>query len=303
MEWFAEVWNFPLLKTGDGELLLGRLLGLLLIVVGAWWGAVFIERSIKRVAARARGGTGSLAAVFTWARIARYLVWIVATMVGLQYVGVDLASFALIGGAVGVGIGFGLQNIFSNFISGVILLLEKTLKVGDFVDLESGVRGHVREISLRFTRVSTNDNVDVIVPNSEFVNGRVVNWTLDDRLRRTHVAFGVAYGTDKDAVREAALKAARRVESTHEDDTRKAEVWLVGMGESSLDFELVVWVGADFVARPASIEAKYLWAIHDELEKAGISIPFPQRDIHFDPQGLTVRLDRGSGAGRGATGT
>ena len=240
MEWFAEVWNFPLLKTGDGELLLGRLLGLLLIVVGAWWGAVFIERSIKRVAARARGGTGSLAAVFTWARIARYLVWIVPTMVGLQYVGVDLASFALIGGAVGVGIGFGLQNIFSNFISGVILLLEKTLKVGDFVDLESGVRGHVREISLRFTRVSTNDNVDVIVPNSEFVNGRVVNWTLADRLRRTHVAFGVAYGTDKDAVREAALKAARRVESTHEDDTRKAEVWLVGMAESSLDFELVV---------------------------------------------------------------
>ncbi|HEY5763734.1 MAG TPA: mechanosensitive ion channel domain-containing protein [Rhodocyclaceae bacterium] len=302
MDWLAEVWNFPLLKTGDGDLLLGRLLGLLLIVVGAWWGAVVIERMIKRVARNARAGAGSQAAIFTWARIARYLVWIVATMVGLQYLGVDLASFALIGGAVGVGIGFGLQNIFSNFISGVILLLEKTLKVGDFVDLESGVRGHVREISLRFTRISTNDNVDVVVPNSEFVNGRVVNWTLDDRLRRTHVAFGVAYGTDKDAVREAALKAARRVESTFEDDTRKAEVWLVGMGESSLDFELVVWVGADFVARPASIEAKYLWAIHDELEQAGISIPFPQRDIHFDPQGLTVRLDRGRGSNSGTGG-
>lgn len=291
MDWLIEAWNFPLLRTAEGDLHLGRVLGLLLIVVGAWWVALLLEQSIKRIARSTRRGAENRAAVFTWARIVRYVVWFLGTLIGLQYLGVDLASFALIGGAVGVGIGFGLQTIFSNFISGVILLLEKTLKVGDYVDLQSGVRGHVREISLRFTRISTNDNVDVIVPNSEFVNGRVVNWTLDDRLRRMHVGFGVAYGSDKDRVREAALAAARTVESTYEDAEHPVEVWLTRMGESSLDFELVVWVGADFVARPSSMEARYLWAIHDALIKAGITIPFPQRDLHFGPDALTVRLE------------
>lgn len=111
-------------------------------------------------------------------------------------------------------------------------------------------------------------------------------------MRRVRIPFSVAYGTDKAAVREAALKAARSVESTVSDDLRRPDVWLVALGESSLDFELVVWVGADRVARPSNTQATYLWAIEDALRAAGIEIPFPQRDLHVRSGALSVRLER-----------
>jgi small-conductance mechanosensitive channel len=202
-----------------------------------------------------------------------------------------MTSFALFGGAVGVGIGFGLQNIFSNFISGIIILLERTLKVGDFVDLQSGVRGHVREIGMRFTRITTNDEVDILVPNAEFINGRVTNWTYENRLRRMRVPFGVAYGSDKAKVREAALRAAQRVKGTVLEAGREPDAWLVGFGDSSLNFELVVWVGPDLITRPGRTEAAYLWAIEDELRQAGIEIPFPQRDLHVRSGTLSVKME------------
>ena len=196
---------------------------------------------------------------------------------------------------MGVGIGFGLQNIVSNFISGIIILLERTLKIGDFVDLQSGVRGQVREIGLRYTRVTTNDDVDVIVPNSEFINGRVTNWTFENRVRRMRIRFGVAYGTDKERVKAAGVRAARRIDGTVLDSGREPDVWLVGFGDSSLDFELVVWVGPSLVASPARTEARYLWALEDELRADGIEIPFPQRDLHVRSGALNVRLEKNPG--------
>ncbi len=282
----------PLFMVGDTPVNALRLLGLVALIVGAWWLTGRIEVAIRRLA---RHRTTSAGSIYAWARVMRYLIWVVATLLGLNYLGIDLASFALIGGAVGVGIGFGLQNIFSNFFSGVILLLEKTLKEGDFVDLQSGTRGHVREIGLRYTRITTNDEVDVIVPNSEFINGRVVNWTFGSEYRRIHVGFGVAYGSDKEAVKAAALRAAAALPTTVTEGSRQSEVWLVDMGDSSLDFELVVWVGPDAVASPARVEAAYKWQIHEELVRAGLEIPFPQRDVNFRSGELRVRLT-GDGA-------
>jgi small-conductance mechanosensitive channel len=278
----------PLFLIGGTSISVARLVGFTLIVFGAWWLSVTVERSIRRVAASRPTSSPGIVA---WARITRYLIWIVATLIGLNYIGIDLSNFALLGGALGVGIGFGLQNIFSNFFSGIILLLEKTLKEGDFVDLQSGTRGHVREIGLRYTRITTNDDVDVIVPNSEFINGRVVNWTFGNQFRRLHISFGVAYGCDKVAVREAALRAAQNLPTTVVDAQRESEVWLVNMGDSSLDFELVVWVGAQATSSPARVEAAYKWQIHEELIQAGIEIPFPQRDLHVRSGTLTVRVE------------
>ncbi len=175
-------------------------------------------------------------------------------------------------------------------MSGIIILLERTLKVGDFVDLQSGVMGRVSEINMRYTRVTTNDAVDIIVPNSEFINGRVVNWTFGEVLRRMHIPFGVAYGTDKERVRDAALAAARQVPYTLENEARKTEVWLINLGESSLDFELVVWIGLEGVRSPSKVHAQYLWAIETELRSAGIEIPFPQRDLYLRSGPLQVNL-------------
>lgn len=194
------------------------------ILVFAWWASALLERTIQRVARRGNATRLSDSGVYALSRILRYVLWIVGSVVGLVWLGFDLGSLALVGGAIGVGIGFGLQNIFSNFISGIIILVEQTLKVGDFVDLQSGVVATVTEISMRYTRVTTNDSVDIIVPNSEFINGRVTNWTLDEAVRRIHIPFGVAYGSDKEKVREAGIAAALTVEGTVNEDQRVPDV-------------------------------------------------------------------------------
>ena len=209
-----DVLHRPLFVIGNTDITSLRVTGLVLIMCGVWWGSSLVERSIRSFVASRHPDSHESSGVYALAKITRYVIWIVGSVVGLNFIGFDLASLALLGGAIGVGIGLGLQSIFANFLSGIILLLDRTLKVGDYVDLQSGVMGTVAEISMRYTRVTTNDNVDVIVPNSEFVNGRVVNWTLDDRRRRVHIAFGVAYGSKKEIVREAGIAAALRVAGT-----------------------------------------------------------------------------------------
>jgi potassium-dependent mechanosensitive channel len=131
-----------------------------------------------------------------------------AIIMALNVIGIDLTALAVFSGAIGIGIGFGLQAIFSNLVAGIIMLFEGGIKVGDFVDLDQGLTGEVKEIGIRATRVTTNDNVDILVPNAEFINNRVTNWTLREGFRRMRFSFGVAYGTDKELVRKAALEAA-----------------------------------------------------------------------------------------------
>ncbi|MDP1534544.1 MAG: mechanosensitive ion channel, partial [Rubrivivax sp.] len=196
-------------------------------------------------------------------RLLRYVVWVLGTLVGLNDLGIDPTSVALPGSAFAVGLGFGLQNIFS-----------------DFVDLQSGVRGHVREIAMRYTRVTTHDALDILVPNAEFINGRVVNWTFDDSYRRMHIPFGVAHGTPKELVREAGLAAARQVAGVIESEQRRISVWLVKFGDNSTDYELIVWADRRLTTHPASTHAALMWALDDELKLRGVEIPFPQPDRH-----------------------
>lgn len=218
-----------------------------------------------------------------------------AVLSALNVIGIDLTALAVFSGAIGIGIGFGLQAIFSNLVAGIILLFEGSVKVSDFVDLADGTTGEVREIGIRATRVTTNDNVDVLVPNSEFINNRVVNWTLREGHRRLRVPFGVAYGTDKELTRKAALEAAEAVPHELKGPlARPAEVWLTGFGDSSLDFELVVWLDPAAVKRPGRVNADYNWALETALNKYGIEIPFPQRDLHLRSGRLPVLIEEPS---------
>lgn len=286
--------NTPWITLGKTPITAASVLGLVFILVFVWWFSAIVERTLRRVALHGRS-PDTHSTVYAFTRLIRYVVWIVGTLVGLTYIGFELTSLAFLGGAIGVGIGFGLQNIFSNFISGIIILVEKTLKIGDFVDLQSGVRGTVTEISMRYTRVTTNDSVDILVPNSEFINGRVTNWTFNARSRRIRVPFGVAYGADKNAVREAGLAAAMAVrdEGLIIDDAHPALVVLLAFGDSSLNFELRVWVGPKLLGRPGLTTSRLLWALEDELMKRGIEIPYPTRDINWRSGTLSVKLDRG----------
>ncbi|MEQ8301157.1 MAG: mechanosensitive ion channel [Hyphomonas sp.] len=226
-------------------------------------------------------------------QVANILLMIVAIAIALQTVGVNLSALTIFSGALGVGIGFGLQSIFSNFISGIIILIEKSVKVGDFIELQSGVTGLVSEINIRSTVVTTNDNVDILVPNEEFIKAQVINWTLREARRRTHIKFGVAYGTDKEIVRQAGMEAAAEVQWTLENmGPRMPQVWLTGFGDSSLDFELVVWLTEEAVKKPSKVTADYNWALHSALERHGIEIPFPQQDLHLrSSDALRVRVE------------
>lgn len=280
----------PLFMLGDNGLSLGSLVAALLFIVAIWWLASLIERSVLRLSVRYSDERWKFARIHMLSRLLRYTVWVIGTLVGLNYLGIDLTSIALLGSAFAVGLGFGLQNVFSNFVSGLIILLERSLKVGDFVDLQSGVRGHVREIAMRYTRVTTNDELDVLVPNSEFINGRVISWTLDDSSRRMHVPFGVAYGTPKERVRDAGLAAAARVPGILTQSARTSDVWLVNYGDSSVNYELIVWADRQLTTHPASTHAKLMWALDDELKRAGIEIPFPQRDLNVRSGVLDVRM-------------
>ncbi len=280
-EWF---------HIGTTAITLSRVIGFVVIIILIHWLAKMVEKVIYNFASARTGASLTSSSIYALSRISRYVILFVGTVVGLNFIGFDLSSLAIIGGALGVGIGFGLQNIFNNLVSGIILLVERSLKVGDFVDLESGVMGRVSEINMRYTRVTTNDEVDIIVPNSEFINSRVTNWTLGNLYRRLHVPFGVAYGTDKELVKQCVFDAARSLSYTIEDQIREIDVWLINFGDNSLDFELVVWVGAEGLRAPAKVHAKYLWAIETELGKAGIEIPFPQRDLHVKSGELNVNL-------------
>ncbi len=214
--------------------------------------------------------------------MAHYVILAAGLIIALSSIGLDFTKFALFASALGVGLGFGLQNLVSNFVAGLIVLFERSLNVGDFVELESGVAGEVREINMRSTLITTNDNVDILVPNSEFVGGRVTNWTLREVFRRIHIPFGVAYGTNKERVREVVLEASERVPWTLRGQPRRQpQVWFVGFGDSSLDFELVVWLTPEAVKRPTAVQADFLWEIETGLSESGIEIPFPQRDLHL----------------------
>lgn len=274
------VLDYSLFKVGGASITLGGIIWVLGILFAAWFASRWLQRGLERYG-RHRPEV-SRPALYALGRVLHYTLIAVGISVALSAIGLDLTKVAFFASALGVGIGFGLQTVVNNFISGLILLFERSLKIGDFVELESGVTGEVTDISIRATRVTTNDNVDILVPNSEFVNGRVTSWTLRETARRIHVKFGVAYGSDKELVKKAALEAAEVVPFTFANEgPRRSQVWLVNFGDSSLDFELVVWLTADAVKRPGAVQAAYYWALEDALANHGIEIPFPQRDLHL----------------------
>ncbi len=272
--------DYQLVKLSGLNITVGALLAAVLAVVLAWLASVLLRRALKRYGDR--HANANQAALYTISRLAHYVLLTIGFLLALELAGIPIGKFTIFAGALGVGLGFGLQAIFSNFISGLILLFDRSLKVGDFVQLDAEMRGTVRAIDIRATRITTNDNIDVLVPNSEFVTGRVVNWTHGSFNRRIRVPFQVAYGVDKELVKKAALEAASRVPFTLALEGRQApQVWLVGFGDSAVQFILAVWLTEEAARRNVAIQAAYLWELDTALKAYGIAIPFPQRDLHL----------------------
>ena len=220
------------------------------------------------------------AAIYSLGRISYYVIYIIGILLAISSIGLDFTAFAVIAGALSVGIGFGLQSIVNNFVSGIILLIEKKLRVGDLIQLETGEFGRVIEVNVRTTLVRTFDNLEILVPNADFVSKKFTNWTLTDRIRRVRIPFSVAYGTDKALVKKAALAAAQNIEITIKD--KQPQVWLSKFGDSGLDFELVVWVNESICkAPPMGTVAWYTWELDTALSEHGIEIPYPIQEIRI----------------------
>jgi small-conductance mechanosensitive channel len=208
-------------------------------------------------------------------KVAKIGLVLVAGAVALSAVGLDLTALTVFSGAVGVGLAFGLQKVVSNFVSGVIILLDKSIKPGDTISLE-GTFGWIRELRARFVSVVTRDGREFLIPNEDFITQRVINWSFSDNLVRLDVNFGVSYDADPHKVSELAIEAAISVGRVEAD--RRPVCWLTDFGDSSLNFVLRFWI-RDPQQGLTNVRGKVLLALWDTFKANGISIPYPHREI------------------------
>lgn len=228
----------------------------------------------KEILARTPWDLGQQYAV---SRVIGYLIFVFGLIVGLQSLGVDLSSLVVLGGALGVGAGLGLQPIVSNFVSGLVLLVERPVRLGDRVEV-GDTYGDVMRIGGRSTWIRTNDNEIIIVPNSEFVTARVTNWTANDRSVRFSISVGVSYASDPEKVRDLLLDIARQHKDVLTDPA--PDVIFEGLGDSSLNFQLRVFT-INQVQTPARLKSDLYFAVFQTFGQHGVEIPFPQRDLHL----------------------
>lgn len=271
----ATIWAW--FVTGQWLVPAGKVAVAALIVGAGFIAARLVSSGLSRWRGKARAGRPI---IYIVEKLSAYGLVVAGFFVALSTLGIDLTSLAVFAGALGVGVGLGLQGIVREFVSGLVMIFDPHVHVGDFIELENGVRGVIAEVGPRASRVRTNDGLNVVIPNSKLIESQVINWTLKGGTRRIHVPFSVAYGVDKALVREVVIAAARATPFTlPETEDRKTQVWLIGFGDSALNFELVVWPTFDAVKRPAAMHAAYTWAIEDALRAAQIEIPFPQMDL------------------------
>jgi small-conductance mechanosensitive channel len=264
----------PLLSAGGATFS-----ALEIITLTAALGAVIvvgraIRRALwKRLLPRLHVETGLAYAV---SNMVFYAFTTLGTLVVVQASGINLTSLTVLLGALGVGVGFGLQEVTSNFVSGLIILLERPIEVGDRIQVGE-LDGQVTRINMRATEVLTNDSIAVIVPNKDFITLQVVNWSRGGDSIRVHVPVGVAYGTDPTLVRRALLEAAAEVPEVLRDPA--PAVRLVSYGDSSINFELLAWT-RDLLQQRLELVSKLNFAIDAVFRRWSIQIPFPQRDLH-----------------------
>jgi len=279
------VFTKPLFQMGQTWVSLSTMVEFVVVVALVVLLSRLVRRLLRtRVLAHTKLDPGQQ---YSIARIVSYIVLVLGLIIGLETVGVNLSSLAVVAGALGVGIGFGLQNIVSNFVSGLIILAERPIQIGDRIDLGNNTVGKVERIGARATHVLTNDNIVVIVPNSEFVTSRVVNWTHIDPRVRFRINIGVGYGSDPHVVEKLLLEIADANPAVLKNPS--PTVVFKGFGESSLNFELRIW-SADMTHRAGALDSQVNFAIWDKFKEHGIEIPFPQRDLHLkDPLRVEVK--------------
>jgi len=290
-EKFVSIINYPLFKINKKEITPLDLFVFVLILFIGWFLGKYYKKLIYSVRRKYEINYSTATLL---ANMGYYFIITIAFLIALKSIGLDLSSLAIVAGALSVGIGFGLQNIVSNFVSGIIMMFEKSIKIGDYIQIDENTRGEVVDISMRSTVVKTNDNINLIIPNQTFIQNQVINWTMNDDIVRFRVPFGVAYGTDVEKMEKILLEELQKsnlpfIRSKNEDLAPR--VIFIEMGDSSLNFELFIWVKGKFARMPRRTRSKFLKFIYEKLNEHGFEIPFPQNDIHFRTP-LEVKLEK-----------
>ncbi|MCD6161386.1 MAG: mechanosensitive ion channel [candidate division Zixibacteria bacterium] len=276
--------HFKLFELNQTPVTVSSLLMFVIVILAFFILSRFLNKALlQRILSRFELDKGIQ---FTLVRLSHYLVMVIGTLIAFQFIGIDLGGLAVVFGLLSVGIGFGLQNITSNFISGLILLFERPIKVGDRVSVGE-TEGDVIAINMRSTMIRSLNNIAIIVPNAEFVSSRVINWSHGDPKIRLDIEVGVSYNSDLDLV----LRALHEVAIEHSEvlKTPAPEVLLSGFGDSSWDMVLRAWV-----AQPKQhyiTRSEINCAIVRKFREYEIEIPFPQQDLHVrSPLPVPIQL-------------
>jgi small-conductance mechanosensitive channel len=267
---FLDGLAFPL---GEVRISVLTILKAALLLTVAIWVATAVGNFVDERVQRANDLTPSIRVLI--GKIAKFGLVLLAGVVALTSVGVDLTAFTVFSGALGVGLGFGLQKVVSNFVSGVIILMDKSIKPGDTISLGETF-GWIRELRARFVSVVTRDGREYLIPNEDLITQQVINWSFSDELVRLDVPFGVSYDSNPHKVSELAIEASMSVGRVNGE--RRAVCWLTGFGDSSLDFVLRFWIH-DPQQGLTNVRGKVLLALWDTFEANGINIPYPHREV------------------------
>jgi len=275
LSWLKATWNFEWFSLGESPFTTKTFLLLifslfLLFYLSAKIRKILVNRIFPRYGLEI-GISQSIATIL------RYVLIIIGLIIIFQTIGIDLSAIGLLIGALGVGIGFGLQNITNNFISGLIILFERPIKVGDRIEIDD-LAGNIVDISARATTIITNDNIAVIVPNSDFINNRVINWSHNNKEVRLNFPVGVSYNEDPEKIRKLLTEVVN--ENHGVLSSPEPYIRFEGFGDSSLNFDVLVWT-SEYIDRPKILRSELYYEIFAKFKENNIEIPFPQRDIHL----------------------
>lgn len=275
IELLEKIMNLRLFSMGESNLTIGIILSLLisfivLFIVSEWIRRLLVNKVLNRYQIE----TGTRQSIGT---IVKYVLVLAGIFSILQTSGVDLSAFGILAGAIGVGIGFGLQNVTNNFISGLIILFEQPIKIGDRIEV-GDVTGDVIKISARSTTIVTNDNISIIIPNSQFIDSQVINWSHSDRNIRFNIPVGVSYQEEPEKIKKILLEVALSNEGILK--IPEPDILFEDYGDSSINFNLRVWT-SEYINKPKVLKSQLYYEIFRRFREEEVEIPFPQRDIHL----------------------
>lgn len=270
-----DILNREIFHIGGNAFTISSLVVLAVSLIALFFITALIKKMlVRRIFPRYNIDNGTAISIAT---IIRYVIVIIGLMIIMRSSGIDISALGILFGAIGIGIGFGLQNISNNFISGIIILFERPVKVGDRIEVD-GIAGNIIDISARATTIITNDNIAIIVPNSEFINSKVINWSLNDNMVGFNFPVGVSYREDPLRVKKILLEVANECGEVLKDPP--PDVLFEEFSDSSLNFSLRVWA-REYSNKPKVLKSILYYAIFEKFKQNNIEIPFPQRDLHI----------------------